>query len=72
MISSLSQSHLGQFNSGTQLMPQRNFTKMVHLDKNTHKLNLTAQPLMRMEFVTLVVPMVEYMCGTRNKILVLY
>jgi hypothetical protein len=66
-ISNLLQSLQDHFNSGTQLMLVRNYTKMVHSDQNSHKLNLTVQFLTRMVSVTLEVLMVVFTFGIKSK-----
>jgi hypothetical protein len=50
----------------------KNFSKMVHSDQNSHKLNSTVLLLMRMVSATLVVLMVESMFGIKSKILELF
>jgi hypothetical protein len=60
---------LDLFNSGTQLMLPKNFSRMVLLALSLRRPNSLAQLLMKMVFATLVVPMVEYIFGIRNKIL---
>ena len=58
------------FNFGIQQMLVKNCIKMVHSEQNSHKQNSIVRCLTRMVFATLVVPMVEFMYGIKNKILV--
>lgn len=67
-ILNLLQSLQDLFNSGTQLMLVKNYTKMVHSDQNSLKLNSIALFSMKMVSATLVVPMVVSMFGIKNKI----
>jgi hypothetical protein len=57
-------------NSGTQLMLVKNYTKMVHSDQNSLKLDLTALFSTRMVSVIQVVLMVVFMFGIKSKTLV--
>ena len=70
MTSNLLLSLLDLFNSGIQLTLVKNCIKMVHSDQNSHKQNSIVRYLMRMVFAIPVVPMVEFMYGIKNKILV--
>ena len=72
MTSNLLQSQQDLYNSGTQLMRARNYSKTEPLDKSTLRLSSTVHHSMKMVSATPVVPMVAFTFGTRNKILVLF
>lgn len=49
-------------------MLQRNYTRMVHSDKNTLRPNSTVLLSMKMAFAIPAEPMEEYMFGTKSRI----
>lgn len=60
---------LDLFNSGTQLMLLKNYSRMVHLDKSTPKQNSTVPPSTKTVSAIQVVPMVVFTCGIKSRIL---
>jgi hypothetical protein len=60
------QSQQDLYNFGIQLMPQKNFSRMGHLDKSFLKLNFTVQLLMRMVFAIVVELMEVFIVGIKE------